>query len=1564
MFTKTQKVIKNIEDDMRGMRNFKKISLVLIFIAIGIFVLSSFCGVTLALPAVWYDSLRGIYHNPFIGNYSIVLTGSAEFDTHYNNVRLADDNTASLLFRGQNGSLVKQAKIRNGYLYVAACAAGVLIYDLADPADPLLVAQYNTPGCAQDIDFYGNYALTAEEYNSDTGVQPPIDHQGGLHIIDVSDPTNPIFVGSSDNSAGGYSFGVTVNSHYVYVESVIVGTTTGYLDVFDLSDISSPQLVKSILKPYGFRWRSGVVDGNYLYTAADRPAGGAGGLHIFDVSDPSNPTEVGSYITGVSTWAPVSKVGNYVYLPGRYNGVYIIDVSDPTNPILVTTIDTPSAADNVAVSGGYGYVADQNSGLQIFNTTTNLIVGSYDTPDQAYDVDLYNNYAYVIDHSSIQVINVSDPTNPTLIKEIKSMFGSYTGLAASGNFAYVAHSNGMTTYNISDPYNPIPIRGTYLSVPALGVAVSPCRSIYGFSCVYVANGTSGLRIMGVWDVKQIEYDLGSLDTSGTANKVAVSGNYAYVADGASGLQIIDISNSESPTSTATIATTGYAYGADLYDNYVLLAEGTAGFRIIDITDPTNATTTVTIDTPGTAKQVVASGNFAYVADTTSFRIYDISTIAVPVLRGTIATTDTNSVAAGSDNYIFASSPYYSGGSAPSSVYLTIDVSDPDAPIVTDYKYTTGDSTYVAVSGDYLYAADGDSGLAVFSHGYTTSTNGQVTSLAIAPLEIGSWDRIVINNTLNGQVITYQVLDSVGALIPDSVLLGNAVGFSASGTSTTIDLHILSSTTYPAIKIKANLSTSSKNFSPSVDSWDAYYIKAKAGDDTTSNGSASFDATSSVGDSYTCAWDFDSSDGVDWNNPDSASCQATYDYTSKGGGSYTATLRIKQGTNTAYDYDTRVVAVTVGSGGSTPTPPPVETPIPSTIALSLNPSSLFADSVSQSVLSVEVFDQFNNHVVNNTLIDWSIFSGSGSLASVSTSTVNGLASNTYTASAQAGDVVIKACTANLKCAQKTITLNVVQGPSVLTTISISPVSVNLQVNATQQFTATAKDQYSQTMPGVTYIWRVSDENLANITNTGLLTAKNAGAINVIVSSGLLSDQAQVTITSLSTPPVPPTPKPPTVPTPPTPGTPGTGTITPPSLPSGGPETGIGTGAEAPSENIPPTLPIQPSTDQSSLATEEKVAQPSMVVRVSAVFEKAKEIYQTKILNNKTVQKVNQKAVLPVIATASVLNVAATVPAAASTLPLLQYFLQIIKFVFTQPAYLFARRRKSWGTVYDAVTKQAIGLAMVRLYELVPSLTERGSIKKLIQTKVTGPDGRYFFAVKPNTDYQLEVNSVDYVFPSKYLNQQPSDRLYPNLYYGSVFRSGPGGLINFNLPLDLQEGKTIMAGSTKKVKSSFANLEQFSSAPQDEKEKAYRQVKRQSNLRKLAQGISYLSPGLALLNLIISPNTLTLIFFFIHLALLFIFRIFNPNVLIKPLGKIFNLSTQESIGQGLVYLFEPQFNKLIQTQIVDAQGRYGFLIGEEKYYLVAQKPGYVFPQDKVEIVGQVEGIAKKDLGLKKI
>jgi hypothetical protein len=84
--------------------------------------------------------------------------------------------------------------------------------------------------------------------------------------------------------------------------------------------------------------------------------------------------------------------------------------------------------------------------------------------------------------------------------------------------------------------------------------------------------TSGLRVIDVSDPAH-PTEVGFYDTPGYARGVAVSGPYAYVADGGSGLRVIDVSDPAHPTEVGFYDTPGYAYGVAVSGPYAYVADG-------------------------------------------------------------------------------------------------------------------------------------------------------------------------------------------------------------------------------------------------------------------------------------------------------------------------------------------------------------------------------------------------------------------------------------------------------------------------------------------------------------------------------------------------------------------------------------------------------------------------------------------------------------------------------------------------------------------------------------------------------------------------------------------------------------------------------------------------------------------------------------------------------------------------------------------------------------------------------------------------------------------------------
>ena len=201
-------------------------------------------------------------------------------------------------------------------------------------------------------------------------------------------------------------------------------------------------------------------------------------------------------------------------------------------------------------------------------------------------------YAYVADGSS--GLHIIDVTNPSDIKfsDVKtiSTSGPAYDVHVFNQYAYVANgSSGLQIINVTDPTKPF-VAGSYDASPPDkdGKAVGDARGVQVVGrFAYVADGTSGLQIINVADPTK-PLVVGSYDTPGTALGVQVVNGDAYVADDYSGLQIIDVRDPSKPVPK-------YNYDANLHSTqnvqvvgqYAYVANGLLGLNIIDVIDANN-----------------------------------------------------------------------------------------------------------------------------------------------------------------------------------------------------------------------------------------------------------------------------------------------------------------------------------------------------------------------------------------------------------------------------------------------------------------------------------------------------------------------------------------------------------------------------------------------------------------------------------------------------------------------------------------------------------------------------------------------------------------------------------------------------------------------------------------------------------------------------------------------------------------------------------------------------------------------------------------------------------------
>ncbi len=627
-----------------------------------------------------------------------------------------------------SGGQVEDIDITESKAYVAAGGAGLRIMDISAPTNPKEIGFVNTPGYAEGVAVKRQYAYVA-------------DGGAGLRVVDISDPSHPKESGFVYYL--GYAFDVEIVGNYAYVSGAGAG-----LRVVDISDPKRPIELGGYDTP-GYAYGLTVL-GNTAYVAD-----GWEGFRVIDVSNPRSPSEIGFYKT--PGWSfDVVVVGNTAYVADAFAGVRMIDVSNQSNPVEIGAYDQHVNVHDVAVINDLVYLADRRGGLRVVQVSSPkhpkqvgfCKLGNFpeiDSPDRSSTKSLhrpvnkhpeiekdeiridqhekkrilprrYNeqhlkpvgqiggptqtvavngDYAYVGIGLRVEVLDISDSTNPQQVGSTVMLDGFVTDITIAGNHAYTTvGGKGLWVIDISDPTHPNDVG--FLRTPGYAEGVDVAGNY-----AYVAAGGAGLRVVDVSDPshpKQISF----VYTLGYALDVKVVGNIVYVAGAGAGLRVVDVSDPTQATEVGAYDTPGYAYGVTVADNIAYVADGWQGLRVIDVSDPTQPTEIGAVETPVQALGLAVLGTIAYVADASSgLRVVDVSDPTDPTELGLYE------VSAGHvrDVAVVGGTAYVADRNWGLRV---VDVSDPTTLTQIGFYGLMGSVEAVAVLGDYAYVAAGTS----------------------------------------------------------------------------------------------------------------------------------------------------------------------------------------------------------------------------------------------------------------------------------------------------------------------------------------------------------------------------------------------------------------------------------------------------------------------------------------------------------------------------------------------------------------------------------------------------------------------------------------------------------------------------------------------------------------------------------------------------------------------------------------------------------------------------------------------------------------------------------------
>lgn len=301
----------------------------------------------------------------------------------------------------------------------------------------------------------------------------------------------------SSENVPGYASAVCLIGHFAYVFS---GASN--LSVFDVSNPTNPALVTFL---HTVTWvEDAQVVGNNVYTVGggewDGTKFSGARLQVIDVADPEKPIPVGTKeFSGIARRLHVE--GNHAFVTSHDSGLIVFDVSDPSTPVQVGTIQFPPfppfffRTDPLAVQvvGNLAYVGANNDGLHVLDVadpTHPVPVGRYQNFGAFYGLHVVDRHAYLTGLGGLTIIDVRDPARPTWKSETRAV-GSSRARVDDG-YAYLASwsagsSSGLEAFDVSNPNTPLRA-GAYQHHEIFDLQLSGDRA-------YLAGGADGLQIL-------------------------------------------------------------------------------------------------------------------------------------------------------------------------------------------------------------------------------------------------------------------------------------------------------------------------------------------------------------------------------------------------------------------------------------------------------------------------------------------------------------------------------------------------------------------------------------------------------------------------------------------------------------------------------------------------------------------------------------------------------------------------------------------------------------------------------------------------------------------------------------------------------------------------------------------------------------------------------------------------------------------------------------------------------------------------------------------------------------
>lgn len=430
-------------------------------------------------------------------------------------------------------------------LTTAATGRGLQVWSLATPARPTLTGELLTPESPLHVAVDGDRAYLAAD-------------AAGVLVYDLSAPASPRRVGSF---AAGGRVAQTVPFSRDGVRYVALADTAAGIWIFDVADVARPRLVGALDPAPGGEpgVRRIAIAGDLLAAAA-----GADGLALVSIADVTRPTVVRHRPDpGIET-VDVELGGGWAWAALGFHGVRMFDIRDPAAPVLAGTIYGPTGACTVecrdyftrpAYRDGRLFLPMRYTGTQVFDVTPSGLgpPRHWRSDGFVHLVETHAGQTYVAGDFGLEVWSAAADTRVTVADPAGGGSALGLSLSADARFAYLANgSRGVETFALDDPARPRRIDRDGTPSTRARADLPPVNTLVTPRGLVVADGR---RRVVLFDLSRPEdpAQRGVVDGLDSSDALVVVDDVLYVCAGNGGVEAIDIAQLDAPVSMALVA---------------------------------------------------------------------------------------------------------------------------------------------------------------------------------------------------------------------------------------------------------------------------------------------------------------------------------------------------------------------------------------------------------------------------------------------------------------------------------------------------------------------------------------------------------------------------------------------------------------------------------------------------------------------------------------------------------------------------------------------------------------------------------------------------------------------------------------------------------------------------------------------------------------------------------------------------------------------------------------------------------------------------------------------------